>query len=391
MGKLKNKLSYILKNNDRLLAVFSKTTSFFLNIAGKFLPINPNQLLITANSMGYNDSPRVIFEKMMTENDLNHFEVVWALNDANSLPKQYRNRVKVVKPDTIAYFKTALKSKYWLTSVNIERGLHFKKPETKFLNTWHGIPIKTVGNAVKNRNDFDWAKTDFVCYSNEEEKKTFIRDFKANESSMVPCGLPRNDELYNFDDNKVKSLKSVMNLPEDKKIILYAPTWRDSSDMGERFTLDLPIDWSNLQQQLNDEYIILLRAHPYITEVKGFEFNDFVRNYSDYDNINDLLFVSDLLISDYSSVIYDYSILERPIICFAYDYDEYKQSRGLYFDLTKEMPNGIVKDENALINTIKTLDWDKETKASKLLKAKRVTYGGQATKTCIDLLFRGEH
>lgn len=388
MSKIKNKITYILKNNEPLLTTLSKTASFLLRGLGKLLPINPNQLLISANSLGYNDSPRVIFEEIMTRKELDQLEIVWALKDANLLPIEYRDKVKVVKPDTIRYFMTALKSKFWLTSVNIERGLHFKKDETIFLNTWHGIPIKKVGNAVKNRADFYWKKTNYVCYSNEEEKEVFIRDFKADKNSMVASGLPRNDELYAVDNDKVAKIKSKLNLDVDKKIIIYAPTWRDSEDLGKNYKLDIPIDWKLWESELSEDYIVLVRAHPYITDVMGIQFNDFLRDFNDHGSINELLIASDILISDYSSVIYDYSILERPIICFAYDYDEYKESRGVYFDLKKEMGSGFVENEIDLISKIKTMDYDFESKESKLLKEKRVTYGGNATNTCIDLLFK---
>lgn len=388
MSKIKNKITYILKNNEPLLTTLSKTASFLLRGLGKLLPINPNQLLISANSLGYNDSPRVIFEEIMTRKELDQLEIVWALKDANLLPIEYRDKVKVVKPDTIRYFMTALKSKFWLTSVNIERGLHFKKDETIFLNTWHGIPIKKVGNAVKNRADFYWKKTNYVCYSNEEEKEVFIRDFKADKNSMVASGLPRNDELYAVDNDKVAKIKSKLNLDVDKKIIIYAPTWRDSEDLGKNYKLDIPIDWKLWESELSEDYIVLVRAHPYITDVMGIQFNDFLRDFNDHGSINELLIASDILISDYSSVIYDYSILERPIICFAYDYDEYKESRGVYFDLKKEMGSGFVENEIDLISKIKTMDYDFESKESKLLKEKRVTYGCNATNTCIDLLFK---
>ena len=387
METFKTKFSYILKQNEMLLTILSKTSSALLRAVGKFIKIKENRVLITANSMGYNDSPRVIFKEIMEQEVLSHLEIIWALKDEEMLPKKYRSSVTVVKPDTPKYFRIALSSKYWISSVNIERGLSFKKAKTIFLNTWHGIPIKTVGNAVKNRSDFDWRKTDIVCYSNEKEKEIYKRDFKATEDSMIASGLPRNDKLYNLKESKILELKKSLGLDIEKKIILYAPTWRDSDDMGKNYKFEVPIDWKLWQEMLGDDYIILLRTHPYVTKLMNVEFNDFVLDYSKYPVINHLLAVSDILISDYSSVIYDYSILEKPIICYAYDYEDYKNSRGLYFDLEKEIPSGVFKTERQVLEKILNMDYKKEIKNTKKLKEKRLVYGGSATKICIDALF----
>lgn len=370
-----------------LLTIFSKTTSFFIRAYGKFLSVEPNQLLITSNSMGYNDSPRVIFEEIVKRDKLKNLKIVWALDNPEAMPLKYRDRVTIIEPDTVEYFKMALKSKYWLTSVNIERGLKFKKAETIFLNTWHGIPMKTVGNAVKSRNDFNWYDTDFVCYSNEEEKAIYIRDFKANKDSMVASGLPRNDELYYVDGKKVAEARNALNLNDDRKIIFYAPTWREGSGVGSTDKIEIDIDWKLWESELSEDYIILLRAHPYTTKLMGVVFNDFVRDYSDYPTVNDLLIAADILISDYSSILYDYAILEKPLICFAYDYEEYKKSRGFNFDPKTEMPKGILESQEEVLAEIKNMDYKKESEIVKNFKNKNITYGGNATNICIDLLF----
>lgn len=390
LNKVKEKLIYFLKHNETLLTVFSYTASFLFKTMGKIIKIDQSSILITANSMGYNDSPRVIFEEIVDRKEFDHLKIYWALNDQDSLPKRYRKRVTVIKPDTFLYFKIALGTKYWLSSVNIERGLNFKKKQTTFLNTWHGIPMKTVGNAVKGRNDFDWSKTNFICYTNEIEKEIYIRDFKANPNSMIASGLPRNDELYHVPKQRIETLKDKIGVKQDKKIILYAPTWRDSEDFGSNYNLDIPINWNMWKEELEDEFIILLRAHPNTTKLMNVYFDDFVMDMSNYPDINELYFVSDILISDYSSAIYDYSILERPIFCFAFDYEEYNQNRGLYFDLNREIPNGIVKNEFELISKLKTINYTKESEFTKKLKKSKMTYGGEASKKCIELLMKEE-
>ena len=180
-----------------------------------------------------------------------------------------------------------------------------------------------------------------------------------------------------------------MGLPLDKKLILYAPTWRDSNDGGASYSIKPPIDIALWEQKLNENYVLLLRTHAYTTDLLGIKFNDFCRDFSDYPSINDLFKVSDILISDYSACISDYSILERPVICFAYDYDEYKSIRGLYIDFQKEMPNGIFSDQDSIIKHILDMDYDKEReKTKKMIKDKFTYIGGCATQLCVNAVFK---
>ena len=117
------------------------------------------------------------------------------------------------------------------------------------------------------------------------------------------------------------------------------------------------------------------------------DFNDFVRDASDYPAINDLMIASDILISDYSATIFDYCVLERPIISFTYDYEEYKEARGLYIDLPSELPNGIVKTEEEVIEGIKKMDFATASERTRIFKNKYVPKGGNATEICVKALF----
>lgn len=381
---LKNKIEYLLKHNILVLTIYKKFFSAFFQIMGKFLKVNKNLILFSANSQKYVDSPRSIYEYMINSEKYKNYEFVWALKDIDI---EIPGKAKKIKIDTIKYFITALKAKYWITSVNIERGLNFKKKETKFMNTWHGIAINKMGNAVKNRNDFDWTNVDFIPYSNKAEIDIYIKDFNANISSMLPYGLPRNDTLYNVNDKEIEEIKNRLGINKNKKIILYAPTWRDSRDFGENYFLIPPIDWKSLKNKFSKDYIILLRTHPYTTRLLNVEFDEFLLDMTLYSNINDLLKISDILISDYSSTILDYSILERPILCFGYDYDEYSLIRGFYYDLEKELPSGVIRTQQELEEYIINIDFNLEKEKTIKFKNKHVVYGGNATEKCVRKMF----
>ena len=174
----------------------------------------------------------------------------------------------------------------------------------------------------------------------------------------------------------------------DKRIILYAPTWRDSTDNGQTYAIKPPINVDYWQQELQDEYVVLLRTHAYTNKLLGITFNDFIRDFTSYPVINDLFKVSDILISDYSSCIPDFSILERPIVCFAYDYEDYKKARGLYLDFEKAMPSGVKRTEQEVIAQIKSMDYQEECRKSKEMIKDRITnIGGHATEICVQKMF----
>lgn len=385
MNSFRKKIDYILKHNTKINRIFKLSVSALFRLLGIFIPINNKMIIFSGLGRKYNDSPRAIYEEMITNPKYNEYKMVWVIEkeDIVTIP----GNPTIVAPDTLKYFIYCFKSKYWVTCVNIERSLNFKKKNCIYLNTWHGCPLKTIGNAASGRSDYNFEKIDYFCSSGKYEDDIYTRDFNVRKESIIHTGLPRNDELYSVSDNDVKKIRKKLNIPEGKKIILYAPTWRDSTDGGKSYSIKPPIDFKKWKKELEDEYIILLRTHPNTNKLLGVEFDEFVRNFSEYEKINDLLKITDILISDYSATIFDFSILERPIISFAYDYEEYKKERGLYFDLKKNMPGGIEKDENAVIKRIKRINWDKEKENVKKFKNKYLEFGSNATKECILKLF----
>lgn len=353
---------------------------------GLFVKTDNNLVLYNSlTGKPFLDSPGAIYKYLLGNKKYSNLKHVWAFSEPDKIDLPGCSKVK---QDSIKYFITALRARYWITNVNIERGLHFKKKNILYLNTWHGVSFNTIGNSVPERNDYNCTNVDFFCYESEYHKNILIRDLIIREEAMLKSGLPRNDELYNVSTEIILALKKSLNLPLDKKIILYAPTWRDSEDMGKDYTLILPIDFNIWEKNMGKDYIVLLRTHHFTTKLINVTFNDFVRDFTSYPRINDLFKVSDILISDYSACIADFSILERPVICFAYDYDTYKDKRGLYIDLDKEMPNGIMKTEADVVNHIITLDYRAECKKTKEMIKDKYTYiGGHATEICVNKMF----
>ena len=388
MHGFRARLDYVLKHNYAVNRLFTWSLSTIMRIWGFFIPIDKKLIVFSAHSRKYNDSPRALYEYMIGDPDFQGYSFVWALEDPDnvSLPGPARK----VKSDTIEYFKTTLKAKYWITCVNIERSLHYKKIGCRYLNTWHGTPFKLIGNDVGSRNDFDFSNADYWCYASQYEKEIFIRAFKVKENALIPTGMPRNDALYHVTLEEEMLIKDRLGIPAGKKVILYAPTWRDSKDGGATYSLKPPINAVRWKEELGSEFVVLFRTHGYTNKLLGLEFNDVIRDMSAYPAINDLLKISDILISDYSATMADYSILERPILCFAYDYEEYKKERGLYLDFEKDMPSGVLRTEDEVLDYVKRMDYSEECeKTKKMIKDRIIYYGGSATKTCVELMFGG--
>lgn len=384
---MKNKIEYYVKKNRLIQFAYVMLFSLIFRFISLFIKIDPKLILFNGHGKRYNDSPRVIFEQMLNDAFFKDFKFVWAV-DKHNMSVIYG--ATVVKQDTLKYFIVSLKSKFWISCVNIERGLKYKKRKTVYLNTWHGIPLKYVGNKVCKRNDFNFSHIDLFCASGEYDKRIYIDDFKVKSNSIIMSGLPRNDELYYSSNTKVDELKNKLNIPKNKKIVLYAPTWRESGERDVRTSLTPPISIDKWKKMLSDDFLVLFKAHPYTSKYLNIEFDFFIRDMSNFDNINELMIVSDVLISDYSATIVDYSILKKPILCFGYDYDEYKSSRGLYIELNDVMPYGVIQDENIVIEKLINID-DYDLSLVTSLNSYFFDVGHGATMKCVEeIKKRGE-
>ena len=385
MSSFRARLEYILKHSVVINAVFRFCASSFLKFCGLFLRMDEKGVLFSAHGRKYNDSPRCIYEYMIAQPKFKDFHFYWALErpEAEDIP----GKCTKIKADTFKYFLTALKCKYWVTCVNIERSLRIKKRRTIYLNTWHGIPIKTVGNEAAGRKDYDFSYLNYFCISGTFEKEIYRRSFCVTERQLLKTGMPRNDFLYHVTNEQILQLKEKLGLPSEKKVILYAPTWRDSKDGGKTYAIRPPMNLEVWRRQLGEQYVILFRTHPYTTKLLNVTFDDFVLDFSNYPSINELMAVSDILISDYSATIFDFSILERPIICFAYDLEEYRRERGFVLNVEEAMPSGIARSEQEVLKQIQTMDYASECAKTKAFKEKYMEFGGNATSRCVETVF----
>ena len=181
---------------------------------------------------------------------------------------------------------------------------------------------------------------------------------------IIEEGYPRNDRLINATPEEREELRKKLGV-EGKKVILYAPTWRDNQHTsGEGYTYKTEVDFDKLRKELGEEYVILFRAHYLVANSFDFDkYRGFVEDVSSYSDINELYIAADILVTDYSSVFFDYANLKKPVIFYMYDLEQYaNELRGFYFSLD-ELPGPIVKDEDDLVKEIRACDsWQPDAK-----------------------------
>lgn len=322
------------------------------------------------NGNSFSCSPKAIYNYLISHDEYKDYKFIWAFKDLEKDHIKNNKNTIIVKSKSFKYYYYLSKSKYWIVNSLLDLSV-IKKSKQVYVQCWHGTPLKklrcdiNVTGGVLNtkeevikRNNLDVKKIDYFISPSKYATSKFISAFNLKELNkekiIIEKGYPRNDKLINYNNNDIEKIKKDLNIPTDKKIILYAPTFRDDEHTsGVGYTYKLNIDFDSLQKELKN-YIILFRAHYFIANSFEFDkYKDFIYDVSKYDDINDLYIISDLLITDYSSVFFDYAILERPIIFYMYDYDNYKNNlRDFYIDL-KELPGPIVKDEKDLVTLIK--------------------------------------
>jgi len=380
---MRQRLIYLLKHNAWIQTVYRVVMSAVFRIWGAFLPTDPHLVLFTSfMGKGCNDSPKVIYDYLQATPAYRALRCVWAFESPEQFPG-----VTAVKLDTLAYFKTALRAKYWVTNTNIERGLRFKKKDQVYLNTWHGVALKKIGNDCPGRKDYHFDTVDHLVVSGDYDERVFSSAFRADRKTFLRCGMPRNEALWYADEAQKQSARRKLGIPAEKKVILYAPTWRESTDGGKTYVIRPPIHFDRWKEALGAEYVVLFRAHHQTTGVLGVVFDEFVRDVSDDPAVNDLMIAADLLITDYSAIAFDFSILCKPILCYAYDYDSYLAERGTYFAIDERYPEASCRTEEELLEQIRGLDYEAACERTRAFRDAFMQYGAGATQSCVQALF----
>lgn len=313
----------------------------------------------------YSGQPKYIYQYLQ-KNYGDKYKYIWVVNDKKL---EIDGKCKKVKRFGLGYYYYMTRSKYWVNNMR-QPHAYPKRDSQIMLETWHGTPLKKL---VFDMDDVHSAnpkykqivykqsrKWDYLLSDNPFSTEKFQSCFMFEKEKILELGYPANDPLYdpNIKERAVE-LKKKMGIPLDKKVLLYAPTWRDDDSYGAgEYKFNLALDLKRLKEELSDEYVILLRMHYWIVDKLNLtDVSDFVVNVSSYSDITDIYIVSDICMTDYSSVFFDYANLKRPILFYMYDLEKYRDVlRGFYLDVEKELPGPILTDNNQVLDAIKNID-----------------------------------
>jgi len=322
-------------------------------------------------------SPKAMYLAALEDEHFSDFTFIWAVRDLKKYAYLKKNRnTELVKYNTRAYLRVCATAKYWITNSTMLAHITPKK-EQVFVQTWHGTPLKRLGCDISAQGNKAQKLSEIhQQYHSQGRKITYFlspskfytekigsaydHTVEERAEKFIECGYPRNDFLFSFSDEDVNRVKEKLNIPGDKKVLLYAPTFRDNNfERGRGFHYDIGIDFDMLQKEFSDDYVILFRAHYFV--IDKFElskYQGFIYDVSRYDDINELYIISDMLLTDYSSVFFDYANLNRPIMFFMYDYELYKnEMRDFYLDMS-ELPGPIAYKNSELCDLIRKTERD---------------------------------
>ncbi|PAK84086.1 CDP-glycerol glycerophosphotransferase family protein [Lentilactobacillus parakefiri] len=309
------------------------------------------------------DSPYAIYKVFKTLYP--GINMIWSI-DRSQKKFCKDNQIAYVVRRTNKWVRVLEKSQFWISNARFPTWV--KKPNyVTYIQTWHGTPLKKLGldienvsmpgtTTVKYHKNFvrEANRWDALVSPNDYSTQIFRSAFGFN-NQILKIGYPRNDELINTRPEDIDAIKEQLGIPLDKKVVMYAPTYRDNqfAEKG-KYTFELPFDLDDFRKSFGDDTVLILRMHYLISNALDIsDYSDFVYDYSNYPNISDLYLVSDLLITDYSSVFFDYAYLKRPILFYPYDYHLYKEElRGFYLNYEKDLPGKIAENSKQLLAEI---------------------------------------
>ncbi|MCR5829357.1 MAG: bifunctional glycosyltransferase family 2 protein/CDP-glycerol:glycerophosphate glycerophosphotransferase [Lachnospiraceae bacterium] len=335
--------------------------SFYVHVFLK-KPIRKDVILFECFfGRSYGDNPRAMYEYIQKTYP-GRYICVWSMAKAHGNKIPYKH--KTVRRFGLRYAYYIARSKFFIFNTK-QPGWMRKREGQVFLETWHGTPLKKLAfdmednfSASPGYKKHIYSKTrswDYLVAANSFSSEVFKHCFMY-ENKMLEYGYPRNDVLHASDrDERAAAIRKKLGIPAGKKTILYAPTWRDDEfyAAGEyKFTLQLDLEL--LRKKLGDDYAVILRTHYYIADkldIRGLE--GFAYNLSKYPDIADIYLISDICITDYSSVFFDYAGLKRPILFYTYDIDKYRDIlRGFYFDMESTVPGPLLYTSEEVADAI---------------------------------------
>lgn len=370
-----------------------KTYSFisrFLKYFFYFFPIKKNKIVFH-ESRGFGNNPKYIAEEIIKQN-LN-YEIIWLLDD-----------LRYEVPYPIKKFKThSIKALYELSTAHVfvddgKNGLlNLKKKGQFYIQTWHGdFPLKFIEKEaetclpkwyIKNTKKDSKSTDIFLSGSNLFSNICKESFYKTESSDIIEFGVPRND-IYFRDEDFKNNIRNKYGFSVNDKFLLYAPTFRDDGSING-YLQDFVTIKKTLEKKTNTSWKIIVRMHENALKLaKNIAYDDYIINGSLFPDVQELVIISDILITDYSSIMSDFFIMHKPVLLYINDLDNYiTKSRGLR-NFFYELPVPMCKDYEELINSIiKYDDNNYITRLDKFMKVHYISFDdGHASERVVELI-----
>ena len=339
---------------------------FGVKLISKFVSNKINENLIVMGAYGgetYLDNTKYLFKYLNQHSD---YKLVWITKSYDVIRELNKKGYKAVFKYDLKAIKLLRSANYIFMSHGLVDVLPIKfSPKTTVILTWHGTPLKNIDVRIKRDNRAGYLfhlnlkynnYTDFLLTATKfiEDQKLFCTALQISQNKLLDFGYPKNDILYNNEKDFVNNLRKQYEISEEiYQIILYAPTWRAETMLEFPISKETLIELNNFLEESNS--IFLLKAHMYVTKI----------NFKDYKNIRlvektadvqELAVISDLLITDYSSIYFDYLLTMKPIVFFAYDLKEYEKKRGFYYTYEDVAPGPIVFNGEDLLKVLRNIE-----------------------------------
>jgi CDP-glycerol glycerophosphotransferase len=310
----------------------------------------------------YSDNPKYIYRELR-QRGTGH-EAIWSYDKSS---RGFPPDARLVRRGSWAYYRALARAEFWVDNQGFPAGLT-KRRQTTYIQTWHGSAFKRMGfdePSVKQGTLTEQRRLhqmvgrfDHFLVRSEHDVRTLVKGLGVT-AEPLRAGYPRNDPLVTGGDpEELAGLRRRLGLEDDgRTVVLYAPTFRTDEDGRPAARFELPFDLERFARELGDTHVLLVRAHYLSTAVVPPGLRGTVIDVGDVHDVTPLMLLADALITDYSSVMFDYALRDRPMIFYTPDGDEYvAHRRGAYFDLAEHAPGPVVDDEDGLLAALADLD-----------------------------------
>lgn len=327
--------------------------------AFRVCPINRKKVVICSYfGKGYGDNGKAIAEALLKLDP--ELDIVWGVKSQfkDSLPEN----IRAVEYNSWKYLWELATAAAWVDNSRKNAGTTKRKKQF-YVQTWHGtVALKRIEKDVEeNLDEF------YVAGAKHDSKMAnvilsgcrFFTDLCKRafwfDKEIAEVGSPRSDALFNTDEQKQAEVKKALGIPCDKKVVLYAPTFRADGNL-DCYNMDFEAVLDALEKKTGDSWVFCMRLHPNVSDKADFiKYSDRIFSGTDYADLYELIPACDLVISDYSSVMFDAGLINKKVILFANDIESYTADRNFYFDI-KSLPFPLAESNGELLESINNFD-----------------------------------